>query len=135
MAGGTYHDHADVEKFLGVTLASSGEWPLDSDVDNMCIQTEGEAATAIYPFTLAQADTNSSAGTKAVLVKWTLYNLFVADKWRRARGATTSSTGSVSFPDLDLTPPEVLALQLQKLAAGTPSWDTAPMIKDDDYDG
>lgn len=131
---GTYHTHADVEKLMGVALISTGEWPKDTDVDNETSQTEGEVESAIYPFTLADANSSSSTGLTASLTRYTLYSLMLDDRWRRARGADSSSSGATPFsgPDQLQTAQERLVVKIMNLSRGTRKWDTAPMIKDDE---
>lgn len=133
MAGGTYHDHEDVEKLMGVTLASTGEWPLDSDVDNEAVQTEGEVDGAIAPFTLVEANSFNTTSLTANLARYTLYSLMLDDRWRRARGSDSSSTGNTPFssPESIVNAQEKYVANIKRLAMGTPSWDTAPLIKED----
>lgn len=128
----TYITHADVEKALWVTFSSQGKPPLDSDIDNLCTQVEGEVAGRIYPFTLADANGNDSDALKALLVEMVLIRMMRADKWQRARGATSSLEGA-QFPETVRTDNEVIAA-IRRLAVGVEGWDTAKLVKSDDYD-
>ena len=128
----TYITHEDVEKALWVTFPTSGKVPTDSMVDDLCTQVENEVAGRIYPFTLSSANSNNSDALKALLVEMVLNRMYRADKWQRGRGSTTSLEGA-QFPERIRTDNEVVEA-IRRLAVGVEKWDTAKLVKSDDYD-
>lgn len=97
---GTYVTHADFEKLLDMTLSASTT-PTDTLIDNLTEQAEGLASVYLKEqgYTLANADSNNTAGLKAVLlqiVQWLL------DEWHRRKQAggamsVSDESGSLTF--------------------------------------
>ena len=95
MAGGTYITHADVEKWLGVTLDATKP-PTDSHVDELCIFAEGLAGSWSYPVSLSTLNGRDSGALKAILVEIVINMLRRWDAWNKAGGAVSQE--GFSFP-------------------------------------
>lgn len=133
---GTYITHADFEKLLDMTLSATTT-PTDTLIDNLTEQAEGLASVYLVElgYTLANANSNNSAGLKAVLlqiVQWLL------DEWHRrqqAGGATsvTDESGTLTFRAKYSLPMEFKPL-LKALVLPKPEVELLDLISDDTLD-
>ena len=109
MTGGVHADHAHVEWYLGITFGAATKPFTDAQIDAMCVAAEQLIGAELEPSNSlpAAADT----GWRQIVVELVVNMMERADKWQRARGATTESSeqdGSATFADFAatvITPP------------------------------
>jgi hypothetical protein len=122
--------HADFEKLLGLTLSASTV-PTDTLIDSLCELIEGMADAYLISqaYTLAQANSASSAGLKAILLEGVRWRLDEWYRWTQAGGAQTATDqdGSITYEkSFDL--PRSIKSALLGLVSPRPTIDTVDMI-------
>jgi len=115
MPGGVHADHGHVEWYLGTTFSASSKPFTDAHIDAMCVAAEQLIATMLEPGITLPATVDT--GWRQIVVELVINMMERADKWQRARGATTESsesTGSATFADFAatvLTPPMIARIK------------------------
>jgi len=114
MAGGTYHDHSDMETLLGMTLTATSEPITDAGMDAITVLVEGYVDALIRGRTgrtLANANAASATATTAALMELSR-KYYVAQQAARAGVQTRSSSdGSTGWSAAISWQPELAVLE------------------------
>jgi hypothetical protein len=100
MVGGVHADHSDIEEVLGITLGAATKPFTEAQVDAMTVAAEALIKTELEPSNSLPAVADTGWGQIVVAIVVAMMER--ADKWQRARGATTESSeqeGSATFAE------------------------------------